>query len=108
MKFQIIKSNVAILIFGILLAGLLMAGGGYEDILKSNMIDAGMTEEQAQNALLLPRNYEGVLVVDLGDPFVPPCTIAIIAEDGMSGYAIVIKDTIWSYEIFNLWDKIKK
>lgn len=108
MKFQIIKSNVLILIVGVSLGFLLMAGDGYIDIVKDNMIEYGLTPEEADNILKLPDAIEKVFIAEEEKAFVPPCTLRIISNDGMSGYALIVKDTVEAIKIFNLWEKIKK
>ena len=86
------------------------AGDGYENIVKDNMVQAGMTKEQAERALSLPRTLEDVIIFDVKSSqyFAPPFTLVLIADDGMSGHTIEIKDTLWFRELFNLWNKIEE
>lgn len=84
--------------------------GGYEGILKDNMIEAGMLELEADEALSFPRKIEDVVTFDTksGRYFVPDTTFAFIADDAMSGYTLKIEDTLWFNKLFDLWEVIKK
>lgn len=104
---RIIVINLAVFAFGVGLSSLLVGGEGYEAILKRNMMSS-MSEESAERAIDLPRTLEEVIVFDYSDPFIPPCTLAIIADDGMSGFTLTIVDTAWLKILYDARGKAEK
>lgn len=85
-----------------------LAGEGYESILKRNMLSSGMSEESVESIMMLPRSVDEVLVYDSISPFIPPCTLVLIADDGMSGMKIMVPDTLRCEQFFDLRKQFKK
>lgn len=104
------KSNqIFVIIMGIIVCATMVFGsGGWEDILRSNMLEAGLNEKQADSAINLSRNIEDAIEFDLNGAFIAPCTLAFIPNDAMSGYYLIIDDTLRLSKFFDLWEAINK
>ncbi len=101
---KLIAINLSVYAFGLALAALLMAGEGYESILRRNMerADPPLTEAQIDTAMTLPQEMTDIMIADRENPMIPPVEFIYFAYDGRSAIIFTIRDTIWGRVLYDL------
>lgn len=104
MKYPMTITVLALLIF----TGITDAGEGYDSMLKRNMMRAGLTAEQAKEALTLPQRMSDIMVADSTAPYIPPTKFVWFKDNGMEAAVFNITDTIFGEVLYDEADVMRK